>query len=65
MFVDPVVEEMRRNGARVAEECGGDIRRIADRLRREQAAHADRLVSRPSAIKPKSPKVDSSNPASR
>jgi hypothetical protein len=45
MFPDPVVQEMRDNFAKIAEECGNDFDRIAERVRREQAAHADRLVS--------------------
>ena len=61
MFVDPVVEEMRTNGARLAEECGGDIRRIADRLRREQAEHPDRVVIRRERIKGQSPEPDTTN----
>jgi hypothetical protein len=46
MFVDTVVQEIRDNGARIAEECGGDVHRMAERLRSEQAANADRVVSR-------------------
>lgn len=63
MFIDPVVEEMRRNGLRIAQECGGDIRRIVERLRREQAAHAERLVS--GAVRPLKPQEDSPKPAAR
>ena len=44
--VDPVIEEMRRHGAEIAEECDGDIHRMAERFRREQAANASRLVRR-------------------
>lgn len=33
MYRDPVVEEVRRNGAKLAEECGGDVHRMAERLR--------------------------------
>jgi hypothetical protein len=46
MFVDRVVQEIRDNGARIAEECGGDIHRMAERFRTEQARNADRVVSR-------------------
>ena len=46
MYVDPVVEEMRRHGAQIAEECGGDIHRMAERFRREQAENHHRIVSR-------------------
>lgn len=44
--VDPVVQEMRRHGARIAEECGGDIHRMALRFRREQAGNVRRVVRR-------------------
>lgn len=46
MDVDPVVQEMRRHGAQIAEECGGDIHRMAERFRREQAENARRIVRR-------------------
>jgi len=46
MITDVVVQEIRDNGARIAEECGGDVHRMAERLRSEQAANADRVVSR-------------------
>ena len=46
MDVDPVVQEMRRHGAEIAEECGGDIHRMAERFRREQAAKARRIARR-------------------
>jgi hypothetical protein len=47
MYPDPVVDEVRQNGARIAEECGGDVHRMAERFRREQAEHPDRVVHRP------------------
>jgi hypothetical protein len=46
MKPDPVIEEIRRNAAAIAEECGGDIRRMADRFRREQAENVSRVVRR-------------------
>ena len=46
MFVDTVVQEIRDNGARIAEECGGDVHRMAERFRSEQAKNAGRVVSR-------------------
>ena len=46
MDADPVVTEIRRHGARIAEECAGDIRRMAERFRREQTQNADRVVRR-------------------
>ena len=46
MHRDPVVEEVRRHGARIAEECDVDIHRMAERFRREQAQHPQRVVRR-------------------
>lgn len=48
---DPVVEEVRRNGAMSAEECGDDVRRMAERLREAAARSGRRVVrrERPSA----------------
>ena len=46
MESDPVVEEMRRHGADIAEECDGDIHRMAERFRRRQAESAHRVVRR-------------------
>lgn len=46
MEVDPVVEEMRRHGAKIAEQCDGDVRRMAERFRREQAETPHRIVRR-------------------
>lgn len=65
MFPDPVVQETRDNFARIAQECGNDFDRIIERFRREQAAHADRLVSHPGAIKSKAPNADSASPTTR
>lgn len=47
MYVDPVVQEIRRNGARIAEECRGEVHDMAERFRREQDEHPDRIVHRP------------------
>lgn len=46
MEPDPVVEELRRHGAKIAEECDGDIHRMAERFRREQAEHPERVARR-------------------
>lgn len=49
MYIDPVVQEIRRNGARIAEDCGGDVHRMAERLRQEQQKHPERLIRRSSS----------------
>ena len=46
MYPDPVVDEIRQRGAEIAEECDGDIHRMAQRFRREQAQDARRIVRR-------------------
>lgn len=46
MLSDPVVEEVRRNGALFAEEHDGDVHRMALALRQKQAEHAARLARR-------------------
>ena len=62
MYIDPVVQEVRRNGARIAEECGGNVHRMADYLRRAQAANASRVirrVDRPTRPPPSPPETGS------
>lgn len=46
MNTDPVVQEVRENGARIAEECGGDVHRMAECLRRKQETNAKRVRRR-------------------
>jgi hypothetical protein len=59
MFSDPVVQEMRRNGARIAEACGGDVHRMAEHLRRAQSKSAQRVVRRVGkSATPRSPHPD-------
>ena len=55
MFADPVIAEIRRAGARIAEECDGDLHKMAERFRREQAQHPERIVRRPIADELESP----------
>jgi len=43
---DPVIEEVRRHGAALAEECGGDIHRMAELLRKKQNEDPARVVRR-------------------
>ncbi len=52
MDIDPVVEEMRRHGARITQECGGDIHRMAERFRKEQEQHPERVVNLRKRIMP-------------
>ena len=50
MLPDPVVEEVRRNGAEFAEACGGDVHQMAEALRREDAAEPQRVVDRAAMV---------------
>ena len=45
-YRDPVVEEVRANGAKLAEDCGGDVHKLALRLRELQMQHPERVVRR-------------------
>jgi hypothetical protein len=47
MHKDPVVEEMRQNSARLAEECGYDVARFAEGARRRETASGRRIVTEP------------------
>jgi len=46
MYSDPVVEEVRRNGAKLAEECAGDVHRMAERLRQGAETSGRRIIRR-------------------
>ena len=46
MYPDPVVDEIRRHAAKIAEECDGDVHRMAQRFRREQAKNPHQIVRR-------------------
>jgi hypothetical protein len=45
MWKDPIVEEVRNAGARLAEECGYDLHAFADMLRRHQSESNWPIVS--------------------
>lgn len=47
MWNDPIVEEVRAIRARLAEEHGGDLHRIAEHFRAAQHLYAARIVSYP------------------
>jgi hypothetical protein len=55
MYVDPVVQEIRQNAARIAQECGGDLDRIIERFRKEQEQHPQRVVNRRKLLMPDQP----------
>lgn len=45
-WVDPVVEEVRENGRKFAEECGYDLDRMVERLRELERQHPEHIVDR-------------------
>ncbi|MCG3132907.1 MAG: hypothetical protein FLDDKLPJ_03788 [Phycisphaerae bacterium] len=45
-YRDPVVEEVRANGAKLSEEFGGDIHKLAEHLRTLQRQNEARVVHR-------------------
>jgi hypothetical protein len=46
MYTDPVVEEVRKNGAKLTKECEGDVHRMAERLRHAAGKGGRRIVRR-------------------
>lgn len=53
MYVDPVVQEIRQQKAKIAEECGGDLDRMIERFRKEQEQHPHRVVNLRKRFSPK------------
>ena len=45
MTRDPIVEEVHRIRRELLGECGGDLRRLCERLKAAEAAHPERLAS--------------------
>ncbi|GMU22507.1 MAG: hypothetical protein AMXMBFR13_25930 [Phycisphaerae bacterium] len=65
MNIDPVVEEVRQQGARITQECDGDIHKMAEWLRNKEEQHPHRLVNRRARFKPirgENPPSQSTNP---
>ena len=50
--MDAFVEEIHAIRRRIAEECGNDIHKIAERFRRLEAEHPERLVHEVPRTKP-------------
>lgn len=49
MSSDPVVEEVRKAGNRLASDAGNDVHRFFEKLRQAQAAYGRQLVREPVA----------------
>lgn len=47
MLVDPIVEEVRAAGAKLAAEAGYDVHRFFENLRKAEAKYGKRLVRKP------------------
>ena len=46
MIDDPIVEEIHRVREQMLAECGGDIDKLLDRLKKAESKDQDRLVSK-------------------
>ena len=46
---DPIVEEVREARAKLFEECGQDLDKLMDRLKKQERQDQDRLVSKKTA----------------
>ena len=46
MWRDPIVEEVRRAGARLSEEAGNNLHQFCENLRKQQKEHGEKLVCR-------------------
>ena len=47
MWIDPIVEEVREAGDKLAREAGYDLHEFCRRIREDQQQYADRLVRLP------------------
>ncbi len=45
MINDPIVEEVRKVRQELFEQCGCDLERFMDFIRKSQAKHGDRLIT--------------------
>lgn len=45
MWEDPIVKEIRTAGAKLLEACEGDLRKLAEKLRANQAKHPEKIVN--------------------
>ena len=55
MWSDPIVEEIRQAGEKIAAECGFDISRMSDRFRMNQDRFRNRVVQKKDVVAKKSP----------
>ncbi len=46
MWKDPIVEEVRNAGAKLAEEANNDLHQLCKNLQKKQEEHPDRLIRR-------------------
>ena len=47
MFIDPIVQEVREAGNRLADEAGNDVHRFFEKLRATQSQYGKQLVCKP------------------
>ena len=48
MLKDPIVEEVREAGAKIAKKCNNDFHKMCDYLRKKEKKHKNRIVSKKS-----------------
>ncbi len=46
MWKDPIVEELRKNASKLAEEAGNTLHGFCEMIRREQSKYANKVVRR-------------------
>ena len=46
MITDPIIEEIYEARQRLLDECGGDLKKLMERLRAAEAQHPDRVVTK-------------------
>ena len=65
MKEDPIVEEVREIRGKIWEECGGDMEKLMERLKKAQEQHRDRLVTMDDVRRIKGRELESKNAAAR
>lgn len=53
MWKDPIVEELRKNSSKLAEEAGDTLHGFCEMIRREQSRHPNKIVRRSPRRRPR------------
>lgn len=46
MLKDPIVEEVREAGAKIAKKCNNDFHKMCEYLRKKEKKHKNRVISK-------------------